>query len=155
MTAGPTMPTLLLDNDNHDLCLDANGSIAVARPPYATAQSVSCAIRTVLGECYYDQTLGVPYFGNILGKNPPLTYVISQMEAAALSVPGVVSATCTIASIKGRAVTGQVEFTDSGGNTQTISLGLPYPSSISLGTRTLVTGADVSITTESGQVITT
>jgi len=123
MSAGPTMPSLLLDQGNWDLCLDANGSIAVARPPYSTAQSVSCAIRTVLGECYYDTTLGIPYFGNILGKNPPLTYVISQMEAAALSVPAVVSATCTISSVEGRAVTGQVEFTDSDGSTQTVAFG--------------------------------
>lgn len=116
------MATLLLDLDNHDLCLDANMSIAFAKPPYATAQSVSSAIRTFLGECYYDKTLGVPYFGNILGKNPPLTYLITQMEAAALSVPGVISATCTISSVKDRTVTGQVEFTDSGGNTQTVGL---------------------------------
>jgi hypothetical protein len=123
MSAGPTMATLLLDNDNHDLCLNANGSIAFARPPYSTAQSVSCAIRTFLGECYYDKSLGVPYFGSILGKNPPLTYLIAQMEAAALSVPGVISAVCTIQSVKGRAVTGQVVFTDSDGATQTVALG--------------------------------
>jgi hypothetical protein len=116
------MPTLLLDQASWDLCLNANGSIAFAQPPYATAQSVSCAIRTFLGECYYDTSLGVPYFGNILGKNPPLPYLITQMEAAALSVPGVVSAVCTISSVNGRAVTGQVEFTDSDGNSQTIHL---------------------------------
>jgi len=155
MTAGPTMPSLLLDLDNWDLCLAANGSIALARPPYSTAQSVSSAIRTVLGEVYYDVTLGIPYFGNILGKNPQLTYIIAQMEAAALSVPGVVAATCTISSVNGRAVTGQVEFTDSGGNTQTISLGSPYPSRGPSSTQTLVTESDVSIETESGQVLTT
>jgi hypothetical protein len=117
------MPTLLLDQDNWDLCLNANGSIAVAQPPYATAQSVSSAIRTVLGECYYDTTLGVPYFGNILGKNPQLTYVIAQMEAAALSVAGVISAVCTIQIVKNRAVTGKCVFTDSDGNTQTVAFG--------------------------------
>lgn len=119
MSSGQTQATLLLDQDSWDLCVDANMSIAFARPPYATAQSVSSAIRTRLGECYYDTTLGVPY-GDILGKNPPLTYLITQMEAAALSVPGVVSATCTISSVKDRTVTGQVEFTDSSGNTQTV-----------------------------------
>jgi hypothetical protein len=123
MSAGPTMATLLLDNDNHDLCLDANGSIAVCQPPYATAQSVSCAIRTVFGECYYDDTLGVPYFGQILGKNPPLSYLRAQMEVAALSVTGVVSAICTINSVIGRAVLGQVQFTDVNGVTQTVALG--------------------------------
>lgn len=115
--------TLLLDQGTWDLCLDASGNIAVAAPPYALAQDVSSAIRTFLGEVYYDSTLGVPYFGNILGKNPPVTYLIAQMEAAALTVPGVVSATCTISSVSGRTVTGQVDFTDSSGVTQTIALG--------------------------------
>lgn len=114
--------TLLLDQGTWDLCLDANGNIAVARPPYALAQDVSSAIRTFLGECWYDTSLGVPYFGNILGKNPPLTYLIAQMEAAALSVPGVISATCTITSVNDRVVTGQVVFSD-GTTTQTVSLG--------------------------------
>lgn len=116
------MPGLLLDQDNWDLCVDANMSIAFAKSPYSTAQSVSSAIRTVLGECYYDQSLGVPYFGNIFGKNPPLTYLIAQMEAAALSVPGVVSAVCTIQSAENQVVSGQVVFTDSNGTTQTIAL---------------------------------
>lgn len=123
MSAGPALATLLLDQDSWDCCVDANMSIAFAQPPYATAQSVSSAIRTFLAECYYDTSLGVPYFGNILGKNPPLTYLIAQMETAALSVPGVVSAVCTISSVSGRTVTGQVEFTDSSGNTQTVGLG--------------------------------
>lgn len=156
MSAGPTQATLLLDQSSWDLCLDANGSIAVAQPPYATAQSVSSAIRTFLGECWYDTSLGVPYRSSILGKNPPLTYLIAQMEAAALSVSGVVSAVCTIFSTKGRAVNGQVTFTDSGGNTQTISLSteMPYPSPDN-GSRVLLTEGGIVITTESGSGITT
>lgn len=154
MTAGPTMPGLLLDQGSWDLCVNANGSIAFAQPPYATAQSVSSAIRTFLGECYYNTALGVPYFGNILGKKPPLTYLIAQIEAAALSVTGVVSAVCTISSANGRVVIGQVQFTDSGGNTQTVGLGYPT-SSPSGGSQLLVTGAGDLITTESGQGIST
>ena len=122
MTAAATLPTLLLDQGSWDLCLDANGSIAVASPPYSTAQSVSSAIRTFLGECYYDTSLGVPY-RNVLGKNPPLTYLIAQIEAAALSVAGVVSAVCTIQTVKNRAITGQCVITDSDGNTQTVAFG--------------------------------
>lgn len=114
--------TLLLQQGAWDLCLDAAGNIAVAAPPYAIAQDVSSAIRTFLAECWYDTSLGIPYFGNILGKNPPLSYLITQIENAALTVPDVSSPVCTISSVKGRAVTGQVTFTDSSG-TQTISLG--------------------------------
>jgi hypothetical protein len=123
MSVGAPLATMLLDQSSWDLVLDANGNIAVAQPPYASAQDVSSAIRTFLGEVYYNASLGVPYFGNILGKNPPLTYLVAQMEAAALTVPGVVSAVCTISSVSEGSVTGQVEFTDSSGTTQTISLG--------------------------------
>ena len=115
--------TLLLDIGTWDLCLDAQANIAVADPPYAPAQDVSSAIRTFLGEVWYDSTLGVQYFGKILGKNPSLSFVRAQMEAAALTVPGVVSATCTLSSVTGRQVQGQVVFTDVSGTTQTLALG--------------------------------
>jgi hypothetical protein len=122
MSAGPTASTLLLDQSNWDLALEANANIAVAQTPYATAQDVSSAIRTFLGECFYDDSLGVQYFGAILGKNPPLSFVTAQMEAAALTVPGVVSATCTIQAVAGRAITGQVLFTDVNHVTQTLAI---------------------------------
>jgi hypothetical protein len=114
--------TLLLDQGTWDLCLDAFGNIAVASPPYAIAQDVSSAIRTFLGEVYYDTTLGVQYKGKILGKNPPLSFIRSQIEAAALSVAGVVSAVCTIQTVSGRTITGQVQFTDVNNVTQTLAI---------------------------------
>lgn len=123
MTTGATLPTLLLQQGAWDLCVDAAGNMAVAKPPYATAQDVSSAIRTFLAECWYDTTLGVQYQGTILGKNPPLAFVRSQMEDAALSVPGVIAAICTLQSVNGRAVTGQVQFTTTDGTTQTITIG--------------------------------
>ncbi len=38
--------TLLLDTDEWDLVLDANGDIALADEPYAISQDVASAIRT-------------------------------------------------------------------------------------------------------------
>lgn len=121
MTAGPTMQTFLLDLDNWDLVLDSNGNWAIASPPYAVAQDVSSAIKTFKGEVYYDDTLGVDY-GEILGEQPSLNIVTSDMETAALVVPGVVTATCTVSSFENRDVDGQVEFTDSDHNTGTVGL---------------------------------
>jgi len=114
--------TLLLDISTWDLCVDAFGNIAVAGPPYSIAQDVASACRTVLGEVYYDTTVGVDYFGLIFGKTPPAVVFQEQFVAAALTVPGVVSATCTIESLTNRSIVGQVTFTDSTGNTQTVSL---------------------------------
>lgn len=113
------MKTLLLAVDTWDLCLDANGNLAIAQEPYQLAQDVASAIRAVKGEVYYDTTQGVDYFGKIFGKTPPTTVFQEMMVAAALTVPGVVSATCVISSFMDRTVTGQVQFKDSNGTTGT------------------------------------
>jgi len=114
--------SLLLDNDNWDLCLDANGNIAVADPPYSVSQDVACAIKTFLGDCYYDQTQGIPYLTKILGQTPPLSYFKEQIVNAALTVPTVVSAVCVITALKNRQVTGYVSFTDAAGVERRVTL---------------------------------
>ena len=117
--SGTTQPgsTLLLDLDGWDLCLDAKGDIALATAPYSAAQDAASAIRTFLGEVYYDTTVGVPYFQDVLGHTPPLALLKAQITAAALTVPGIVSAQCFISGVSGRTVTGQIQVTDSTGTT--------------------------------------
>lgn len=118
------MKTLLLDTGAWDLVVDAAGNIALASEPYSLAQDVASAIRTFLGEVFYDDTLGVPYFEQILGKTPPVTLFEEYMITAALTVPNVVSATCTIESYSQttREVQGQVAFVDSLGQTTVVPL---------------------------------
>jgi hypothetical protein len=108
--------TLLLDAAGWDWTVDASGNIAVAGAPYSQAQDAASAIRTFLGEVYYDTTLGVPY-ANILGKPPNIPLLKSYMVAAALTVPGVVSAVCFITAITDLSVSGQVQITNSNGQT--------------------------------------
>ena len=115
------MNTLLLELNDWDLCIDASRNIAMASAPYALAQDVASAIKTFLGEVYYDTTLGVPYFAKILGKTPPVGVFQEYMIQAALTVPGVVSATCVLSSFADRTVTGQIQFTDSNGTSGTVS----------------------------------
>ena len=115
------MNTLLLTRDLWDLCLDANNNIAVASDPYSVAQDVASACRTFLGEVYYNTTLGVPYFQQILGKFPPLALLKAQLCAQAARVPGCTNPQCFIASVANRTVTGQIVFTDSNGKTQTVA----------------------------------
>ncbi len=106
------MKTLLLDTVQWDLVLDAAGNIALASEPYALAQDVASAIRLFLGEAIYDTTRGVDWFGTILGQTPPVVVFQEGMKRAALTVPDVVSAVCTITSIDNRTVAGQVTFRD-------------------------------------------
>lgn len=111
------MKTLLLDRTTWDLVKDASGNIAVASDPYSKAQDAASACRLFAGELYYDTTLGVPYFQQILGKSPPLSYMRQKFVEAATRVPGVVRAAAYITSFKDRKVGGQVQVTDQAGRT--------------------------------------
>ena len=112
------MKSILLDIDTWDCVLDINGNIAVASDPYAMAQDAACAIRLFQGECWYDTSLGVPFWATILGKSPPpLSLMKEEFVAAALTVPGVVAARCFIAAVTARGVSGQVQVTDAQGRT--------------------------------------
>lgn len=107
--------TLLLDQSAWDLVLDSARNIALATPPYALAQDVASAVRLFLGELWFDTSKGIPYWENVLGKLPPLALMISYIEGAAKTVPGVVSARCIITSFTAREVVGQVLFIDETG----------------------------------------
>lgn len=119
--------TLLLDTVLWDYVTDAAGNWAVATEPYALAQDVSSAIRLFLGELWYDDSQGIPYKQQILGKSPTLAVFQEYMVRAALTVPNVVSAVCVVQSFDfaTRHVSGQVQFVDVNGNNQAISLGEP------------------------------
>lgn len=116
--------TLLLDVDLWDLTLDAFGNIAAAAPPYALAQDVASACRTVLEEVYYDTTLGVDYFGQLFGYTPPVAVFQEQFVGQTLLVPGVVAAVCNIEAYSAvtRETVGQVLFTDINHVSQAVSI---------------------------------
>lgn len=113
--------SLLLDTAAWDLVLDAAGNIAVCTEPYSLAQDVATALRTFLGEVYYNTSLGVPYFETILGKQIPLSMIQGIIGDQAKTVTGVVDATCTIISVVGRRLTGQVVVTDTAGVNTNVS----------------------------------
>lgn len=113
--------TLLLDQTTWDLCLDASGNLARAQEPYAIAQDVASAVKTFLGECWYDTRLGIPYLTQILGHKPPLALIRRQVEQAALHVPMVATAVASIALSRSGVITGNVTVTNTLGVTQTVS----------------------------------
>jgi hypothetical protein len=103
------MNTLLLDGTAWDLVLDSNGNIAVAAEPYALAQDAASAIKTFLGECYFDTTVGVPWLQQIFGKSPPLALIKAALTDAAETVPDVAQAQVYFTSLTNRALSGQVQ----------------------------------------------
>ncbi len=116
------MRTLLLDRDVWDCVIDAAGNWAVADQPYSVAQDVASAIKLFKGELFYDKAPGVPYWRDILGFRPPLALVREHIQTAALTVPSVAGAVCTITSFNDRTLTGYVEITLTDGTTQTVSI---------------------------------
>lgn len=114
--------TLLLDQSAWDLVIDSAGNIAMARPPYALAQDVASAVRLFLGELWYRTGSGIPYFEEVLGQLPPLTLLIAYIEQAALTVPGVVSASCIISTFEARQVVGEVKFIDETGAANAVTI---------------------------------
>lgn len=109
------MSTLLLDTQTWDLVLNAQGDIAVATEPYSYAQDAASAIRLFQGELWYDTSQGIPYWQQVLGKFPPISLVKYYLQQAALTVPGIVSATVYITGFSQRSISGQVQVTDSSG----------------------------------------
>lgn len=102
--------------------LDGNGNLAVTDNPYAVAQDVACACSTFLGECWYDDTLGIPYYSRILGHWPGTQLINVKMQQEALKLPYVLSAVCTAVSNGERAITGVITLTDSNNEQSTVTL---------------------------------
>ena len=113
---------MLLAIDSWDCIADAKGNIAVASDPYAKAQDVASACKLFLGEAWFDTSRGVPWFDDVLGHAPPRGLMQALIEQAALTVPGVVAATCTIDEVANRQVTATVKFTDDAGRTSSLVL---------------------------------
>ena len=113
--------TLYLDPKNWDLVLDSFGNWAQAAAPYQLAQDAASAIRTFLGEVYFDTTIGVDYWGNVLGQPFSLALLKQVFADAAMTVPGIVSAAVFITDYTDRTVTGQVQVTDAAGVTSVAS----------------------------------
>jgi hypothetical protein len=125
--------TLLLDRSRWDLVVDATGNIAMASTTYSTQQDVASAVRTFQGEVWYDTSLGVPYWGQVLGQQPPLSLVKSLVVTEALRVPNVVSARMYVSSFTNRQIQGQIQAKTTSGQilvSETGSLAAQAPSAI-------------------------
>lgn len=85
------MITIALD-DSWDMQLDASGNFVVLEGNAAIVQSVANAVKLFRGEPWFDTQSGRPWLADTLGHRPPDQVVISHLEAAALTVPGVAAA---------------------------------------------------------------
>ncbi len=112
----------LLLSSSWDLTLDGAGNIAVGDSDISIAQDVASACRTFLGECWYDNSLGMPYWQSILGKYPSGSLVSAKLIGQALLIQDVEAATVPALNLSNRAMTGTMVIQDTGGQTYTVSL---------------------------------
>ena len=116
------MDTLYLNPESWDLELTMDGDIAVAKAPYATAQSVANAIRLFDGELYYDTQKGVPYFDEVLGKPHSYALYKHRMEEAARRVKGTKEIEVSVKNHNGRNLSSTVSFKDENNQIYTVEL---------------------------------
>lgn len=90
------MRSLLLDNDNWDLVVDANRNLAVCTAPYAVLQDVATAVRIWLGEVLYNTQLGIGYDTDIFSNASNAVVLAREVERIASEVSGVTAAQCTL-----------------------------------------------------------
>lgn len=107
--------TLLLDRDGWEVCLDASGNIAVATEPYSQVQDAASAVRVFEGEAYYNTTLGVPYWSDVLGRSQPTQIMRARAQQAALTVPGVIDANAILVTLANRTLGGQIQIRTASG----------------------------------------
>lgn len=115
--------TLQLDPNTWDLMLDGQGNIAIAAAPYAVAQDVASACLVFSGECYYDNTLGIPWKEDVLGTRPTAGYIAKKMEGEAKKLPIVDQALASVFFDKNtRTTRGKILVTDINGNQSQVTI---------------------------------
>ncbi len=112
-----TYRTMQLDTSTWDLTLDGNGNLAIAEESYSVAQDVASACLVFSGECYYDNTLGIPWKEEVLGRRPSPGFIAQKMQAEALKLPVVEDALASVFFDKNtRTTRGTIRVTDINGN---------------------------------------
>ena len=106
----------LLLTDAGDLDV-TGGALHIAEDLTAIRQAISIHLRFFRGEWFLDTTAGLPYFQEVLIKNPQILAVQSIFRSELLKVPGVSSIESLILTYSASARTLDVAFrvvTDTG-----------------------------------------
>lgn len=83
------MSDLKMSESTNDLEL-VNGDLALTANDDAIRQHIVQRLRTFLGEWFLDLSVGVPYFQDVLVKNPNVQVVDGVLKQTILDTPGVI-----------------------------------------------------------------
>lgn len=122
----PILRDLTIDLDSGELQLDG-GDLKGAYGVASIQQHVCMRLRTLLGEWFLDTSRGVPYFEQVLTKNPSSSVLAQVFREAILSTVGVSSLLQLDLSVDTRERTLMVSFkadTDLGEITGAVPVGV-------------------------------
>ncbi|QDX29573.1 hypothetical protein [Dickeya poaceiphila] len=115
--------TLSLNSDTWDIQLDDSGNLAVVNNPYSVAQDVATACSLYLGECVYDNTIGIPYNTQIMGFIPGSGLIQSYLQNEAMRLDYVSTAQATIINDQQKRQSyGVITIVDTNGTTSTVNM---------------------------------
>lgn len=84
------MSLTLAVNENNDLFIGSDGSLALARAQDAVMQSAQQAAQTQLGELIYAVNVGIPNFAVVWGGAPSIAQFEAFFRRTILAVAGVI-----------------------------------------------------------------
>lgn len=112
------MADLALDN-NLDLGLTGD-RLSLVEGADAIAQKVGIRLRFIRGEWFLDERIGLPYYTDVLVKNPDLTVVQSLFRRAIASTPGILEIVRFSLTVDAARRVARVEFQARADNGDTI-----------------------------------
>ena len=86
------MSSFQIDSFDNDLDV-TNNEVTLTDGQGAIAQHMQARFRTFLGEWFLDETIGVPYYQEILVKQPNFPLVQSVLKATATETVGITELT--------------------------------------------------------------
>lgn len=84
------MSNLYLDPETNDIVLDDNFNLRITTTDAEElSQLITTRLQTYSGEAFSNRAIGIPYFEQVLIKNPNLPLIRSIIAAEVASIPGV------------------------------------------------------------------
>ena len=86
-----TLLDLALSAASHDLLLSSTNDLMLIGNAERVAQQIKISLKAFLGEWFLDTGFGIPYFEEMLVKNPNMMIVREIIRDRILAVPGVMT----------------------------------------------------------------
>ena len=83
------MKNLYLDPTTNDITLSNYNLRVTATTTEFLSQKIENTLKTVAGEFFANESLGIPYFTEILGKPTDISVVVSIFRNAVIAIPEV------------------------------------------------------------------